>query len=253
MSVRRNGPVLIVTGGSRGIGAAISRQAAHAGYAVAVNYARDQSAAEALVDDIVVHGGQAIAVKGDVSVEADVVALFEQAERAFGAVTALVNNAGIVGGVCRVADLSAEVLTRVLAVNVAGVVLPAREAVRRMSTERGGSGGAIVNVSSIAARLGSGGEYVHYAMTKGAVDAFTRGLAREVAREGIRVNAVAPGMIDTEIHAAAGGAARLERVLPTIPIGRIGKPEEVAEAVLWLLSPAASYTTGSILEVGGGR
>ena len=253
MDTQSPGPALIVTGGSRGIGAAIARLACARGYAVVVNYASNAGAAHALVDEIVVGGGQAVAVEGDVSREADVIALFAQAESAFGPVKALVNNAGITGGVSRVDELSADVLMRVLAVNIAGVILPSREAVRRMSTRHGRSGGAIVNISSLAARVGSAGEWVHYATTKGAVNTFTIGLAREVAGEGIRVNAVAPGMIETDIHAAAGGPARLERVGPTIPLQRVGQPAEIAEAVLFLLSSASSYTTGSILEVGGGR
>ncbi len=244
---------LIVTGASRGIGAAVARLAAGRGYAVAVNYAANERAARAVVDAIESRGGKAAAIAADVSTEAGVLDLFRSAERELGALTALVNNAGIIGGGSRVDALGAKALSDVLALNVAGTILCTREAIRRMSTRHGGSGGAIVNISSLASRLGSPGEYVHYAASKGAVDSFTIGVAREVAREGIRVNAVAPGLIETEIHASAGDPGRLERLSGGVPIGRAGSAEEVAEAVLWLLSPAASYVTGTIVEVGGGR
>jgi len=236
--------VAIVTGGSRGIGAATSRTLARDGYAVAINYARDAQTAFALVDEIAAAGGRAIAVAGDVAEEEAVLALFARTREAFGPVTALVNNAGIVGPTGPLAQLSAHDLQRVFAVNVIGTMLCAREAVRAMD-----AGAAIVNVSSIAARLGSAGEYVDYAASKAAVDTFTLGLAREVAPRGIRVNAVAPGLIDTEIHEAG----RLERLRGAVPLGRIGAADEVAEAIRWLLSPSASYVTGSILEIGGGR
>jgi NAD(P)-dependent dehydrogenase (short-subunit alcohol dehydrogenase family) len=244
---------LVVTGGSRGIGAAVARLAAARGHAVAVSYREDRDAAEAVVRDVAASGGAAVAIAADVAREPDVVRLFETAARELGPVRGLVNSAGVTGGFSRVEDLAADVLAHVLAVNVGGTVLCAREAVRRMSTRRGGPGGAIVNVSSLAARLGGAGEWVHYAATKGAVDTFTRGLAREVAAEGIRVNAVAPGLVETGLHAAAGAPDRPRRLAGTIPMQRPGAPEEVAEAILWLLSPAASYVTGAIVDVGGGR
>jgi NAD(P)-dependent dehydrogenase (short-subunit alcohol dehydrogenase family) len=244
---------LVVTGASRGIGAAVARCAGQRGYAVAVNFCRDQVAAKKVVDEIVAGGGRAVAIQADVSREADILRMFETAERELGPIKGLVNNAGITGGFARVEDVSAEVIQNVFAVNVAGAILCAGEAVRRMSTKRRGTGGVIVNISSRAAHTGAAGEWVHYAASKGAIDSFTIGLAREVAADGIRVNAVAPGLIETELHAANGEPGRLKRLLPTIPMQRAGLPEEVAEGVLWLLSPAASYTTGAILEIGGGR
>jgi len=244
---------VVVTGASRGIGAAVARLAGTAGYAVAVNFALDQSAGEAVVHSIVSAGGRAIAVRGDVAIEADVVRLFETAERELGRIYGLVNNAAVTGGIARVDAVGSAPLARMLAVNVTGTILCSREAVCRMSTRRGGHGGAIVNISSLAARTGGAGEWVPYAASKGAVNSFTIGLAREVATEGIRVNAVAPGLIDTELHAANGDPGRLERLRPSIPMLRPGTAEEVAEGVLWLLSPAASYATGTILEIGGGR
>jgi NAD(P)-dependent dehydrogenase (short-subunit alcohol dehydrogenase family) len=244
---------IVVTGASRGIGAAVARLAGTAGYAVAVNFALDQAAGEAVVHSIVSAGGRAIAVRGDVAIEADVVRLFETAERELGRIYGLVNNAAVTGGIARVDAVGSAPLARMLGVNVTGTILCSREAVRRMSTRRGGQGGAIVNISSLAARTGGAGEWVPYAASKGAVNSFTIGLAREVASEGIRVNAVAPGLIDTELHAANGDPGRLERLRPSIPMLRAGTAEEVAEGVLWLLSPAASYTTGTILEIGGGR
>jgi NAD(P)-dependent dehydrogenase (short-subunit alcohol dehydrogenase family) len=244
---------VIVTGGSRGIGAAVARLVGARGYPVVVNFVRDEEAADALVGEIVAGGGRASAVHGDVGREEKIVGMFEQAERAFGLVGGLVNNAGVTGGFARVEALQGDALARVLAVNVAGTILCSREAVRRMSTRRGGKGGSIVNISSLAARTGGAGEWVHYAASKGAVNSFTIGLAREVANEGIRVNAVAPGLIETELHEAAGEPDRLKRLAPSIPMGRAGTAMEVAEGVAWLLSPAASYTTGTILEIGGGR
>lgn len=244
---------LIVTGASRGIGAAVATLAAIRGYAVAVNFASGEVDAKSVVAKISDGGGRAVAIQADVSREEQIVRMFETAERELGPVKALVNNAGVTGGFARVEEVSAEAIHRVLAVNVAGAILCAREAVRRMSTRRGGTGGAIVNVSSRAAHTGAAGEWVHYAASKGAIDSFTIGLAREVATAGIRVNAVAPGLVDTELHAANGDPGRLQRLMGTIPMHRAGLPHEVAEGVLWLLSPEASYTTGAILEIGGGR
>lgn len=252
MSEADNG-ALIVTGGGRGIDAAISRLAATQGYAVVVNFVSDARAAEAVVDDICSKGGHAAAVQANVARESDVVNLFEQAHKLFGPLRALVNNAGITGGYARVETVSAATLERLSAVNVTGTALCAREAVRRLSSKHGGRGGAIVNISSRAAELGSPGEWVHYAASKAAVNTFTIGLASEVAGEAIRVNAVAPGLIETQIHAAAGDPGRLDRLASGIPMGRAGTASEVAEAVLWLLSPAASYVTGAILTISGGR
>jgi NAD(P)-dependent dehydrogenase (short-subunit alcohol dehydrogenase family) len=244
---------VIVTGGSRGIGAAVSRMMGAKGLPVVVNYATNQIAADAVVEEIVSAGGRAIAVQCDVGQEKDILRLFETAENKFGAIGGLVNNAGVTGGFARADAVEARAIAKVLAVNVAGVILCAREAVRRMSTKRGGKGGSIVNLSSLVARTGGAGEWVHYAASKGAVNSFTIGLAREVAGEGIRVNAVAPGLIETELHAANGAPDRLRLMAPTIPMRRPGTAEEAAEGVVWLLSDAASYVTGSILEVGGGR
>lgn len=245
--------VLIVTGGSRGIGAATARLAASRGYAVCVNYVRNEAAAAAVVDDINGSGGTAVGVAADVAREEDVARLFERVDSELGAVTALVNNAGILETQMRVEDMDAARLERVFAANVHGSFLCAREAVRRMSTRHGGSGGAIVNVSSMASRLGSPNEYVDYAAAKGAIDTFTIGLAKEVAAEGIRVNAVRPGVIRTEIHASGGEPDRVERVSKAVPMGRGGHAEEVASAILWLLSDDASYSTGGFIDVSGGR
>jgi NAD(P)-dependent dehydrogenase (short-subunit alcohol dehydrogenase family) len=244
---------LIVTGASRGIGAAVARLAGERGFPVAVNFTKDEAAAREVVRHIVASGGRALAIQGDVAREEDIVRLFETAERELGPIYGLVNNAGVTGGVARVEEVSMESLTSVFGVNAIGSILCAREAIRRMSLRHGGTGGAIVNISSIAVRVGGANEWVHYAASKGAIDTFTIGLAREVADEGIRVNAVAPGLIETDIHATNGMPDRLERMAPTVPMKRAGTAEEVAEGVLWLLSPAASYTTGTILEIGGGR
>ncbi|MGA8407455.1 MAG: SDR family oxidoreductase [Candidatus Acidiferrales bacterium] len=244
---------VIVTGGGRGIGAAVARLVGGRGFPVVVNYVANRAAAELVVRSIVEAGGLAVAVQGDVAREEDVLRLFAAAEREFGAVGGLVNNAAVTGGFARVEAIEARAVERMLAVNVLGTMLCSREAVRRMSVRHGGGGGAIVNISSLAARTGGAGEWVHYAASKGAIDSFTIGLAREVAEEGIRVNAVAPGLIDTELHAANGEPGRLERLRPGIPMKRAGTAAEVAEGVAWLLSEAASYTTGTILEIGGGR
>src|SRR5580704_3483887 len=231
---------VIVTGGSRGIGAAVALVAAERGFAVAVNYANGKTEAASVVRMIRERGGRAASIWADVSREEEIVRLFLEAERDLGPIRGLVNNAGITGGFARVEDVTGTALERLWAVNVTGTILCAREAVRRMSTKRGGSGGGIVNISSIAARVGSPGEWVHYAASKGAVNSFTIGLAREVATEGIRVNAVAPGLIDTPLHARNGEPGRLERMKPSIPMGRAGTAEEVAEAVVWLLSEKAA-------------
>lgn len=244
---------VVVTGGSRGIGAAIARRLASEGYCVAINYSSDEGGAQALAAAIATQGGTARAYKADVSSEDDVVDLFDQACRELGPLAGCVCNAGITGGLSRVEDVSAAVLESVFSVNVTGAFLTAREAVRRMSLRHGGSGGSIVTVSSRAAQLGGSGEWVHYAASKAAVDTLTIGLAKEVALDGIRVNAVAPGLIDTGLHAASGAPDRVARLSPFIPVGRAGTAEEVADAVAWLMSPQASYITGCILPVSGGR
>jgi len=245
--------VIIITGGSRGIGAATARLAAQRGYAVCCSYLRDLEAANGVVNEIMQTGGTALAIQADVSAEADVIRLFKTIDHSLGPVTALVNNAGIVEQQMRVADMDAARLNRVFAVNITGAFLCAREAVRRMSTKHGGSGGAIVNISSVASRLGSPNEYVDYAASKAAIDALTIGLSKEVALEGIRVNAVRPGVVYTGIHASGGEPNRVERVKQSVPMKRGGQPDEVARAVLWLLSDEASYSTGAILDVSGGR
>jgi NAD(P)-dependent dehydrogenase (short-subunit alcohol dehydrogenase family) len=245
--------VIVVTGGSRGIGAATARLAALQGYAVCISYVRNRAAADEVIASIMACGGEGIAVQADVAVEPDVMRLFEAVDHRLGRITALVNNAGILEHHMRVQDMDAARLTRVLATNVTGSFMCAREAVRRMSTKHGGAGGAIVNVSSIAAKLGSPDEYVDYAASKGAIDTMTIGLSKEVAAEGIRVNAVRPGVIYTEIHASGGEPGRVDRVKEAVPMRRGGDAVEVAKAILWLLSDQASYTTGSFIDVTGGR
>jgi NAD(P)-dependent dehydrogenase (short-subunit alcohol dehydrogenase family) len=246
-------PILLVTGGSRGIGAATVRLAAARGYAVCFSYHSNRAAADAVLGDIERAGGEAIAVQADVAREADVLRLFETVDSRLGRLTALVNNAGILERHTTVLNIDAGRLQRVLSTNVIGSFLSAREAVRRMSTRLGGAGGAIVNVSSMAARLGSPGEYVDYAASKGAIDSMTVGLAREVAAEGIRVNAVRPGVIYTDIHASGGEPGRVDRIKASVPMQRGGTAEEVARAILWLLSDEASYSTGTFIDVSGGR
>lgn len=245
--------VMLITGGSRGIGAATARIAAARGYAVAVNYVHNRTAADKVVSAILAAGGEAMAVQADVAVEADVARMFQEVDRILGPLHALVNNAGILERQSRVDAMDAARLTRIFATNVTGSFICAREAIVRMSTLQGGGGGAIVNVSSIAARLGAPAEYVDYAASKGAIDTLTVGLAKEVAAEGIRVNAVRPGVIYTEIHASGGEPGRVERVKDAVPMKRGGDAEEVAHAILWLVSDEASYVTGSIIDVTGGR
>ena len=245
--------VLLVTGGSRGIGAATARLAAQAGWAVAVNYADNALAADEVVRAIRAAGGRALAVQGDVADEAQVLRMFETVDAKLGRLTGLVNNAGVVDVTARLDEMSVARWRRMFDINVIGSMLCAREAVRRMSTRHGGSGGAIVNLSSAASRLGSPGQSLDYAAAKGAIDAFTIGLAKEVAIEGIRVNAVRPGLIETEIHASGGLPDRVRDLSPQVPMQRGGTADEVAQAIVWLLSDAASYTTMSLLDVSGGR
>jgi NAD(P)-dependent dehydrogenase (short-subunit alcohol dehydrogenase family) len=243
----------LITGGGRGIGAATALLAAQRGYAVAVNYASNSLAADEVVRTIRAGGGTAIAVQADVGDEAQVLAMFEKVDAKLGRLTALVNNAGVVDVQARVDEMSVARLERMFRINVIGSFICAREAVRRMSTRYGGAGGAIVNISSGAARLGSPGQYVDYAASKAAIDTLTIGLAKEVGDEGIRVNAVRPGLIDTEIHASGGMPDRAFELAPTVPMKRTGSPEEIAGAILWLLSAEASYTTMALLDVTGGR
>jgi NAD(P)-dependent dehydrogenase (short-subunit alcohol dehydrogenase family) len=245
--------VLLVTGGGRGIGAATARLAAKEGYHVAVNYLRDEKAANELAHEIRGAGGKASALQADVARELDIKQLFAAVDRELGPLTHLVNNAGIVGRAARLVDADPSVIREVIDLNVTGAILVAREAVRRMATSAGGQGGAIVNLSSMAATLGGPGEYTWYAASKGAIDSLTVGLAREVAKDGIRVNAVAPGLVDTDIHASGGQPDRVARLGSTVPVGRAGTAEEIANAIVWLLSDAASYVTGAILRVSGGR
>jgi NAD(P)-dependent dehydrogenase (short-subunit alcohol dehydrogenase family) len=245
--------VVLITGGSRGIGAATALLAARAGYAVAVNYSANSLAADEVVRQIRQGGGTAITVQADVAEESQVLAMFEKVDAKLGRLTALVNNAGVVDQTSRVDGMSVARLKRMFDINVIGTMVCAREAVKRMSTRYGGAGGAIVNVSSAAARLGAPGQYVDYAAAKGAIDTFTIGLAKEVATEGIRVNAVRPGIIETEIHASGGLPDRARDLAPQVPMQRAGTADEVARAIVWLLSEESSYTTGALLDVAGGR
>ncbi|HSW19908.1 MAG TPA: SDR family oxidoreductase [Ramlibacter sp.] len=245
--------IILITGASRGIGAACALLAAQQGYAVAVNYAQNSLAADEVVRQIRAAGGSAMSVQADVADEAQTLAMFGKIDARFGPLTALVNNAGVVDVTARVDEMSVARWKRMFDINVIGSMLCAREAVRRMSTRHGGAGGAIVNVSSATSRLGSPGQYVDYAATKGAIDVFTIGLAKEVAGEGIRVNAVRPGLIDTDIHASGGLPDRVKDLAHVVPMQRGGTAQEVAQAILWLLSPQASYTTMSLVDVSGGR
>jgi NAD(P)-dependent dehydrogenase (short-subunit alcohol dehydrogenase family) len=246
-------PVLLVTGGSQGIGAAVAHRAARAGYRVALSYANAQHLADGVVSAIREAGGEAMAVRADVAEEAQVKAMFEAVDRAFGPPAALVNNAGITGPVGRLDDVTAAAIDTVMGVNVRGAFLVLREAIARMAVDRGGAGGAIVNVSSRASELGGAGEWVHYAASKGAMDAMTIGAAKELAQRGVRVNAVNPGLIDTDLHARAGLPDRVERMKGGVPMGRSGSADEVAKVILWLLSDDASYVTGALVPVSGGR
>jgi len=248
-----NPTAVIITGASRGIGAAVARLLASQGRPVVVNFSSSQSAAESLVSTIIATGGKALPVQADLRSEQDILRLFDTAIKTYGRIAGLVNNAGITGGFSRVESVRRDNIDDMLSVNVTGMILCCREAVKHMSRKHGGAGGAIVNISSLAARTGGANEWVHYAASKGAVNSFSIGLAREVADEGIRVNAVAPGLIETDLHATSGRPDRLAQMAPTVPMKRAGSAEEVAAGVAWLLSDAASYTTGTILEIGGGR
>jgi NAD(P)-dependent dehydrogenase (short-subunit alcohol dehydrogenase family) len=252
MATRR--PVVLITGGGRGIGASVARLAAGRGYDVAINYRSDEAAAERVLEACRAAGASAIACQGDTASEADVARIFDEAEARLGPLSHVVNNAGVTGRSSRLDEASPETIRACIEINVLGALWVAREAARRLSTRHGGGGGSIVNISSVAARIGSPGEYVWYAASKGAVDSMTIGLSQELARDGVRVNGVAPGMTKTEIHEkSTGDAGRLERIAPKIPMGRVGEPEEIAEAVLFLMSDAASYVTGTTVTVSGGR
>ena len=254
MTTSKTGKVMLITGGSRGIGASTARLAAQRGYRVVVNYVSDRAAAEVLCEDIRIDGGMALAFQGDMGKLEDIERLFKQTILSFGAIDVVVNNAGVTGKSSRLDQAEPQVIADVIAINTTGAIYVAREAVKHMSTKNGGKGGVIVNISSAAALLGSPGEYVWYAASKGAIDSLTTGLAKEVAMEGVRVVSVTPGMTETEIHEkSTGDVARVERIRPTIPMQRIGKPEEIAEAVLFLASDAASYITGTTIRVAGGR
>ena len=246
-------PVALITGGSRGIGAATALRAAQQGFAVAVNYTHNADAANAVVQQIVAAGGTAIAVQADVADEAQVMAMYQAIDTQLGPLTALVNNAGVVDVAARVDEMSVQRIRRMFDINVLGTFICTREALRRMSTRHGGKGGCIVNVSSVAARLGGPGQYVDYSASKGAIDTFTVGLAKEVAPEGVRVNAVRPGIIETEIHASGGQPQRAQQMAPLVPMLRAGSAQEVANTIVWLLGPDASYVTGANVDVAGGR
>jgi len=246
-------PIALITGGSRGIGAATALLAAQRGFAVAVNYTSNSLAADEVVRQIRASGGTAITVQADVAVEADIMAMFAKVDAKLGRITALVNNAGVVDVASRVEAMTAQRLKRMFDINVLGSFLCAREAVKRMSTKHGGAGGTIVNLSSVAARLGGPGQYVDYAASKGAIDTFTTGLAKEVATEGIRVNAVRPGIIETDIHASGGEPDRARLMAPLVPMQRAGSALEVAQAIVWLMTDESSYTTGAMIDVAGGR
>ena len=246
-------PIVIVTGGSRGIGAATAILAAQKGWRVVVNYAQNKAAAESVAKQIHDAGGQAMIVQADVADEAQILRMFKEVDTHFGPVTGLVNNAGVVDTTATLQDMSWERIERMFRINVFGTFIASREALLRMSTKRGGMGGSIINVSSAAARIGGGGQYIDYAASKGAIDTFTLGLAKEVASEGVRVNAVRPGIIDTEIHASGGLPTRAKDLTPLIPMQRPGHAHEVAQAIIWLLGQDSSYTTGSFIDVAGGR
>ncbi|MGI9365825.1 MAG: SDR family oxidoreductase [Rhizobiaceae bacterium] len=245
--------VFLITGGSRGIGAAVARLAGAAGAKICINYVSNAEAANAVVSEVAAAGGEAVACQGDMAVESDILRVFDACEAKFGTVDVLINNAGVLDTEGRLEDFPADRIARIIDLNVTGALLCAREAVRRMSTKNGGRGGAIINISSMAATLGGGGVYVDYAASKGAMDTMTIGLSREVALEGIRVNAIRPGIIETDIHASGGNPTRARDLAHTVPMGRAGLAGEVAEAALWLASDKASYVTGSILNVSGGR
>ena len=245
--------VIVITGGSRGIGAATALLAAAQGYRICINFQADEQAALGVLEQVRALGAQAIAVRADVSIEDEVIALFHRVDSELGRVTALVNNAGTVGQKSRVDEMSEFRILKIMKTNVLAPILCAKHAILRMSPKHGGQGGSIVNVSSVASRLGSPNEYVDYAASKGALDTFTLGLAKEVAGEGVRVNGVRPGYIHTGFHALSGDPDRVAKLEPGLPMGRGGRPEEVAEAIVWLLSDKASYSTGSFVDLGGGR
>lgn len=248
-----NKKILLVTGGSRGIGASVAKMAAREGYSVAINYASDHKAAENVATEVEKAGAKALIIKADVAREDEIKRLFEEIDQKLGRLTHLVNNAGVVGRSSRLDAADLAVIRHVIDLNVTGAILVAREAARRMSTANGGKGGAIVNLSSAAATIGSPGEFTWYAASKGAIDSFTLGLSRELAKEGVRVNAVSPGLIETDIHASSGQPDRVARMSPMIPMSRAGSAEEVAETILWLLSDKASFVTGANIRVSGGR